>query len=71
MDKYSFCEIILMSGYFSIIRNNRVEIKVDYEQVSVIIDRSDPRKLLIQYENGLTWIGLKDTKTSIELKKHF
>jgi hypothetical protein len=71
MDKYSSCDLILMSGYFSVIRNNRVELKVDYEQASVIVDKSDPRKLLIQYDNGLVWIGLNDAKTSMDLKRHF
>lgn len=31
MDKFSYCEIILMSGYFSIIKNHRVEMKIDYQ----------------------------------------
>jgi hypothetical protein len=71
MDKYSLCELILMSGYFAMVRNHRVELKIDYEQISVIVDRSDPRKLLVQFEGGLVWIGLRDAKTCLELKRHF
>lgn len=65
MDKYIFCELILMSGYFAVVRNHRVELKIDYEQVTVIVDRSDPRKLLIQFEIGLVWLGLREAKTSM------
>lgn len=54
-----------MSGYFAVVRNHRVELKIDYEQVTVIVDRSDPRKLLVQYENGLVWLGLREAKTSV------
>lgn len=49
MDKYTLCEIILMNAYFVVIKNHRIELKIDYEHMSVIVDKSDPRKLLIQY----------------------
>lgn len=34
-------------------------------------DKSDPRKLLLKLEEGYLWIGLKDTKMAMDLKKHF
>lgn len=71
MDKYAFCELILMSGYFAIVKNHKIELKASYQDLIMMPDKSDPRKLLLKLEEGYLWIGLKDTKMAMDLKKHF
>jgi len=37
-----------MSGYFAILRNNKIELRANYEELIVITDKSDPRKILVK-----------------------
>jgi hypothetical protein len=37
----------------------------------VILDKSDPRKMMLQSEVGMIWLGVRDARTSLDLKKHF
>ena len=70
-ERFEPCQIILMEGYFAIICGQRVEVKGSYDEAVVFIDKSDPRKLHAKMSSYSFTVGLLDTRTALQLRKHF
>jgi len=60
-----------MEGYFAIICNQRVELKASYEDAIVFVDKADSRKLNVKMNSYSFTIGMVDTQTTLQLRKHF
>lgn len=65
------CSLIFLGGFLVIGMGNCVKYKAGYEECIMVMDRSDPRKVMLEMGVKVFIVELENAKQSYELRRHF